>query len=199
MNLSLSAAKYLWLSQNRFLSTDGKCRAFGDGGDGYVPGEGVGAVLLKPLAKALRDGDHVHGVIRASAANHGGKANGYTVPNPNAQRDLITEALEVADISPESIGYIEAHGTGTSLGDPVEMTGLTQAFGKWTDEKGFCAIGSVKSNIGHLEAAAGIAGLTKILLQMRHRKLVPSIHAETLNSNINFSKTPFVVQRALED
>jgi acyl transferase domain-containing protein/NADP-dependent 3-hydroxy acid dehydrogenase YdfG/acyl carrier protein/ubiquinone/menaquinone biosynthesis C-methylase UbiE len=194
VNLSLHPQKYLELAQNNFLASDGRCRAFGRGGDGYVPGEGVGAVLLKPLSQAESDGDHIYGVIRGCQLNHGGKTNGYTVPNPKAQSALIEATLKQAGVHPEEVSYIEAHGTGTSLGDPIEITGLTQAFGKQTEKTGFCALGSVKSNIGHLEAASGIAGISKLLLQLKHETLVPSIHTEELNPNINFSKTPFRVQ-----
>ena len=141
----------------------------------------------------MADGDHIHGVIRATALNHGGKTNGYTVPNPTAQAEVIVAALRKSAIEPESIGYIEAHGTGTALGDPIEIAALSKAFAGRTRP---CAIGSVKSNLGHLEAAAGIAGLTKILLQLRHQTLVPSLHSEPANPNIAFEDTPFQVQTA---
>ena len=197
VNLTLHPNKYLALSQGRFMSSKGRCESFGAGGDGYVPGEGVGAVLLKPLDRALADGDRIHGVIRGSMLNHGGKTNGYTVPNPNAQAEVIGRALDRAGVSPRAISYIEAHGTGTSLGDPIEIAALTKAYRAETDESGFCAIGSVKSNIGHCESAAGVAGLAKLLLQMRHGRLVPSLHSTTLNPGIDFAATPFRVQRDL--
>jgi polyketide synthase PksN len=193
VNLSVHPNKFIALSQGQFLSTDGRCRSFGAGGDGYVPGEGVGAVLLKPLARAIEDGDRIHGVIKASAINHGGKTNGYTVPNPNAQAELIERAIRQAGIPAAAISYIEAHGTGTALGDPIEIAGLAKAFGEVAP--GRCAIGSAKSNIGHCESAAGIAGLTKVLLQMKHATLVKSLHSDELNPNIDFQHTPFVVQR----
>lgn len=195
VNLSLHANKYNLLSDMHFLSSDGRCRSFGQGGDGYVPAEGVGAVLLKPLVDAERDGDHIYGVIRSTAVNHGGKTSGFTVPNPNRQGSLIQDAIAKAGISPREISYVEAHGTGTSLGDPIEIAGLTQAFK--TEEKQFCALGSAKSNIGHAEAAAGIAGLTKVLLQMKHQMLVPSIHSEPLNPYLEMEKTAFQVNREL--
>lgn len=197
VNLSLHSSKYLFLSQNRFLSTDGRCRSFGAGGDGYVPGEGVGAILLKPLSEAIKDGDHIYAVIKGSSINHGGKTNGYTVPCPKAQSSMIKQVHEKTGINPRTISYIEAHGTGTPLGDPIEITGLQKAFEVSTKDKQFCAIGSVKSNIGHLEAAAGIASITKVILQMKNKQLVPSIHSDTLNPNIHFEKTPFRVQREL--
>ncbi|MEX3547626.1 MAG: SDR family NAD(P)-dependent oxidoreductase [Burkholderia sp.] len=197
VNLCVHPASYVGLATGKMLSSDGRCRSFGAGGDGYVPGEGVGVVVLKPLAAALADGDRIHGVIRATSVNHGGRTNGFTVPNPAAQAELIAESLRKSGIHPRAIGYVEAHGTGTALGDPIEISGLVQAFAPHTRERGFCALGSAKSNLGHLEAAAGIAGLTKVLLQMRHGELVPSLHAEQLNPNIDFDGTPFVVQRQL--
>ncbi|PPK67116.1 SDR family NAD(P)-dependent oxidoreductase [Actinokineospora auranticolor] len=195
VNVSVHPYKYAFLSQGRFLSSDGRCRAFGEGGDGYVPGEGVGAVLLKPLAAALADGDRVHGVILGSAVNHGAKTNGYTVPSTRAQQRVITSALAEAGVGPTDISYVEAHGTGTALGDPIELTGLTAAYRSASAEPGHWPIGSVKSNIGHLESAAGIAGLTKVLLQFRHRTLVPSLHSATTNPNIDFTRSPFRVQQ----
>ena len=158
-----------------------------------MPGEGVGAVLLKPLDEAVRDGDRIYGLIRGSSTNHGGKATGFTVPNPEAQARVIAKAFENADISPEQIGYIECHGTGTSLGDPIEINGLNRAFANYTSKKQFCPIGSVKSNIGHLEAAAGVAALIKVLLSMRHNQIPKSLHSEIKNPNIQFQKTPFYV------
>lgn len=199
VNVSIHPNKYLALDLGKFASTDGRCRSFGQGGDGYVPGEGVGAVLLKRLDKAIADGDNIYGVIKGSALNHGGKTNGYTVPNLNAQAKVIKKALNESHIDPRIVSYVEAHGTGTSLGDPIEIAGLTKAF-QYFDQGGqYCAIGSVKSNIGHAESAAGIAGLTKILLQIKHQQLVPSLHSEEHNTNIDFKSTPFVLQHELED
>ncbi|MFD8378352.1 SDR family NAD(P)-dependent oxidoreductase [Streptomyces sp. NPDC059679] len=197
VNVSVHPYKFAFLSQGRFLSSDGRCRAFGVGGDGYVPGEGVGAVLLKPYRKALADGDRIHGLILGGAVNHGARTNGYSVPNPRAQQRAITTALEQAGVAPQDIGYVEAHGTGTALGDPIELTGLTHAYRSAEAAPGTWPIGSVKSNIGHLESAAGIAGLTKVLLQFRHRTLVPSLHSAELNPNIDFERSPFRVQREL--
>ncbi|MFH0348563.1 SDR family NAD(P)-dependent oxidoreductase [Bacillus vallismortis] len=198
VNLTVHPNKYLQLSEGEFTASDGRCRSFGEGGDGYVPGEGVGAVLLKPLKKAIEDNDYIYGVIKGSSVNHGGKTNGYTVPNPNAQGNLIMEALQKSNVSPDEISYIEAHGTGTSLGDPIEISGLTKAFHNLSKKDKF-PIGSVKSNIGHLESAAGIAALTKVLLQMKHKKIVPSIHSEPLNPNIDFEHSPFYVPKQLEE
>lgn len=199
VNVSIHPNKYFILSYQKAASSKGRCMSFGKGGDGYVPGEGVGAVLLKPFSRAIEDKDHIYGIIKGSAINAGGKTNGFTVPNPLAQGELIREAIEKAGINARSISYIEAHGTGTSLGDPIEIAGLTKAFQHFTRDKQFCSIGSVKSNIGHCESAAGIASLTKVLLQLKHNKLVPSLHSEELNPNINFSETPFIVQHELTE
>ncbi|MED1738767.1 SDR family NAD(P)-dependent oxidoreductase [Bacillus swezeyi] len=199
VNVSIHPNKYLMLGQNKFMSSKGRCESFGQGGDGYVPGEGVGAVLLKPLSKAVEDGDHIYGVIKGTAINHGGKTNGYSVPNPNAQAHVIKKAITEAQIDPRAISYIEAHGTGTSLGDPIEITGLAKVFTEHTKDKQFCAIGSAKSNIGHCESAAGIAGLTKVLLQMKYKQLAPSLHSKVLNPNIDFLNSPFKVQQELEE
>nr|WP_255216492.1 SDR family NAD(P)-dependent oxidoreductase [Pseudenhygromyxa sp. WMMC2535] len=194
VNLSLHPAKYRYLEQERFLAEDGRCRSFGAGGSGYVPSEGVGAVLLKPLAQALADGDPIRAVIRGSALNHGGRTYGYTVPNPKAQAEVIREALARSGVAGSTIGYIEAHGTGTSLGDPIEVRGLDMAFGALADGEPR-ALGSIKSNIGHAESAAGVAALAKVILQLEHRTLVPSLHAEQINPNIDFERSSFRLQR----
>lgn len=199
VNLSLHPNKYLLLSQGNFVSTDGRCRAFGEGGDGYVPGEGVGSVLLKPLKQAIEDKDYIYAVIKGSAINSCGKTNGFTVPSPVAQADVINQALKKANVKPEQISYIEAHGTGTSLGDPIEINGLSKIFQSEEKEYQFCSIGSVKSNVGHLESAAGIVALSKVVLQLKNKKLVPSLHSDVLNPNIKFEKSPFKVQHSLED
>jgi acyl transferase domain-containing protein/aryl carrier-like protein len=197
VNLYLHPTTYTDMSTQYVLSRDGVCRSFGAGANGFVPGEGVGAVLLKPLSAAVADQDVIHGLVLATHVNHGGKTNGYTVPSPRAQAELVRRAIEKAGISARDISYIEAHGTGTELGDPIEIEGLQQAFQHDTPELGFCRIGSAKSSIGHLEAAAGIAGLTKVLLQMKHREIAPSLHAEQVNPNIPFERTPFVLNRTL--
>lgn len=170
VNISIHPNKYLILSSGQFISSDGHCQSFGEGGDGYIPGEGVGAVVLKRLSEARQDGNHIYGVIKGSAVNHGGKTNGYTVPNPQAQSSVVNLALREAGISAHEISYIEAHGTGTKLGDPIEIAALDKSFKQFTQETGFCFIGSAKSNVGHCESAAGIAGLTKVLLQMKHKR-----------------------------
>lgn len=198
-NLILHPDKYIQLSLSKFASKTGKCYSFSKKADGYIPGEGVCALLLKPLNKAIEDNDNVWGVLKGSSLNHGGKTNGYTVPNPKAQAGVIFDALVNSNINPEKISYIEAHGTGTQLGDPIEIQGLTHAFNKLTSQKQFCSIGSVKSNIGHLESAAGLAGVTKILLQLKYKMLVPSLYSDEINPNINFQNTPFVLQKKFEN
>ncbi|WP_232426751.1 SDR family NAD(P)-dependent oxidoreductase [Teredinibacter turnerae] len=197
VNLSLHPAKYTLLSNRRFMSSDGRCRSFGVGGDGYVPAEAVGAVILKRKVDALRDGDNIYAIIKSTAINHGGRTSGFTVPNPNRQAALIKDAIQSAGINPRQISYVEAHGTGTSLGDPIEVAGLTKAF-EQTDTQ-YCALGSAKSNLGHAEAAAGVTGLIKILLQLQHKKIAPSLHSAELNPYAKIETSPFVVQQALGD
>ncbi|MHA6907973.1 SDR family NAD(P)-dependent oxidoreductase [Ralstonia pseudosolanacearum] len=199
VNLYLHPSNYVELCAGQMLSKDGRCRSFGEGGNGFVPGEGVGVLLLKPLSRALADGDNVHAVIRATAVNHGGKTNGYTVPNPQAQARVIRLAIERAGLDASRISYIEAHGTGTELGDPIEVSGLSHAFAMDGVAPGRCALGSVKANIGHLEAAAGIAGVSKVILQLKHGQIAPSLHAARLNPNLALETTPFYLQQALAD
>nr|WP_269140973.1 beta-ketoacyl synthase N-terminal-like domain-containing protein [Steroidobacter gossypii] len=199
VNLSIHPGKYSMLSAGQFISSAGHCQSFGEGGDGYIPGEGVGAVILKRLSDAERDGDAIYAIIRGSALNHGGKTNGYTVPNPQAQAAVIGQALRDAGISARQVSYIEAHGTGTKLGDPIEIAALSKAFQQYTGDTQFCLLGSAKSNIGHCESAAGIAGLTKVVLQLRHRQIVPSLHSQRLNPNIDFERSPFIVNQQLRD
>ncbi|WP_339521579.1 SDR family NAD(P)-dependent oxidoreductase [Pseudomonas sp. EL_65y_Pfl2_R96] len=199
VNLYLHPSNYVELSAGQMLSKDGRCRSFGEGGNGFVPGEGVGSVLLKPLSRALADRDNIHALIRAVAVNHGGKTNGYTVPNPQAQAKVIRLAIDQAGLDANQISYIEAHGTGTELGDPIEVSGLSQAFALDGVDPGHCALGSVKANIGHLEGAAGIAGVSKVILQLKHKQLVPSLHATTLNPNLTLDATPFYLQQTLGD
>jgi len=199
VNLDLHQAKLEINQVGGALSADGVCRSFGKGANGYVAGEGVGALLLKRLDQAVRDGDHIYGVIKSAVVNHGGRTSGYFVPNPSAQRNVIQSALEKANVGARSIGYIEAHGTGTQLGDPIEITGASQAFKSDDVENQTCAIGSIKSNIGHLEAAAGVASVSKVLLQMKHRQLAPSLHSSELNEFIDFEHSPFYVPQRLEE
>lgn len=197
VNLYFHPSRYALLGQLNMLSPSGKCHSFGKKADGFVPGEGVGAVLLKPLAKAVQDRDNIYAVIKSTAVRHNGRSNGYMTPNAAAQAELIVDALEKARIQPQTISYIETQSVGSPLGDPAEISGLTKAFHHYTQNKQFCAVGSVKTNIGHPEAASGIAGLTKVLLQMKHKSLVPSLHSDELNPDIDFKNSPFYVQGGL--
>jgi FkbM family methyltransferase len=179
-------------------SPDGHCRAFDARAEGTIGSSGAGVVILKRLEEALADGDHVYAVIRGSAINNDGSHKaGYTAPGIEGQKEVIATAMAVADVDPQTIGYVEAHGTGTTLGDPIEVRALTEAFRMSTDRSGFCAIGSVKPNVGHLDAAAGVASLIKTALCLEHRTLVPSILFEQPNPAIPFSTTPFYVNTAL--
>lgn len=180
------------------VSPDGHCRAFDHRAQGTVGGDGVGAVVLKPLISALADRDTIHAVIRGSAINNdGGFKVGYTAPSVDGQAEVIAEAYLVAGVEPETITYIETHGTGTPLGDPIEVAALTHAFRKRTEKKSFCALGSVKTNIGHLDTAAGIAGLIKTTLALEHQLIPPSLHFEKPNPGIDFANSPFYVNAQL--
>jgi acyl transferase domain-containing protein len=181
-------------------SPDGHCRAFDKNSRGTVRGNGLGAVLLKPLADAQRDGDYIWAIIRGSASNNdGARRPGFTAPSPDGQADVIRRALEVAGVSADSISYVEAHGTATELGDPTEIEGLKLAFQHFTKRRGFCAVGSVKTNIGHLNSAAGMAGLIKTVLSLHHGKIPPSLNCEIPNPLIPFQETPFYVNTVLRD
>jgi thioester reductase-like protein len=175
-------------------SADGHCRAFDAAATGSVGGSGAGIVVLKRLADAQTDRDRIHAVIRGSAVNNDGSGKiGFTAPSVDGQATVIREAQAAAGVDPESIGYVEAHGSGTRLGDPVEVRALTQAFRAVTPKSGFCALGSIKSNIGHLDAAAGVAGLIKTVLALEHRLIPKSLHYEQANPEAPFEETPFFV------
>ncbi|MEO9614006.1 MAG: SDR family NAD(P)-dependent oxidoreductase [Nitratireductor sp.] len=179
------------------LSKDGRCKTFGRAADGYVRGEGGVMFLLKPLDAALAAGDRIHGLIAGTAVNHGGQTAGLTVPSNVRQAALVRRALARADLPADAITYVEAHGTGTALGDPTEVRGLTEAFAdcRHAQAEPYCGLGSVKTNIGHLEAAAGVAGLLKVLLQLQHQTLVKSLHCDDLNPHIRLDEGPFYVVR----
>ncbi|MFH1488095.1 MAG: amino acid adenylation domain-containing protein, partial [Pseudomonadota bacterium] len=188
---------YLY-KEGMILSPDGYCRAFDAEAAGTVGGSGLGIVVLKRLDDALQDGDTIHAVILGSAVNNDGSDKvGYTAPSVSGQAAVIKEAIAVAGVHPEQIGFVETHGTGTRLGDPVEIAALTRAFRENTGKRGFCAIGSVKTNIGHLDAAAGIAGLIKAAFAVRHGLIPPSLHFHSPNQAIPFEETPFYVNDAL--
>lgn len=197
VNLLLSTDTFVSAHRAGMLSPDGRCRTFSDDANGYVRGEGVGAVVLKPLAAAERDGDDVLGVLLGSAENHGGRAHSLTAPNADAQAEVVAAA--VGDTDPDTIGYIETHGTGTALGDPVEVRALRSAFRRLgAAGRGACGLGSVKTNIGHLEAAAGIAGLLKVLLAMEHGVLPGTLHCREVNPHIELDDGPFRLVRENE-
>jgi acyl transferase domain-containing protein/acyl carrier protein len=181
-------------------SPDGHCRAFDATAQGTVFGDGVGIVVLKRFQDALADGDCIHAVIKGSAINNDGSSKvGYTAPSVDGQARVIARALAMAEVDAETVSYIEAHGTGTALGDPIEIAALTQAFRASPDKKGFCAIGSVKTNVGHLNAAAGVVGLIKTVLALKHKMIPPSLHFEQPNPQIDFANSPFYVNRKLSD
>jgi acyl transferase domain-containing protein len=181
-------------------SPDGHCRAFDEKAQGTVEGNGAGAIVLKRLADALADGDTIHAVIRGSAVNNDGSLKvGYTAPGVSGQAEVITEAHAVSGVEPETITYVETHGTGTALGDPVEIEALQQAFRQSTEAKRFCGIGSVKTNIGHLDAAAGVAGLIKTVLALEHKQVPPTLNFESENPRIDFANSPFFVNAELSE
>jgi len=181
------------------LSPDGHCRAFDAAAAGTVPGDGLGLVALRRLADARADGDAITAVIKGTAINNDGAAKvGFTAPSVSGQAEVIAAAQAVAGVSPDTIAYVEAHGTGTALGDPIEVAALSQAFGAAADgRRGYCALGSLKSNLGHLDAAAGVAGLIKTVLALHHGELPPSLHYETPNPQIDFAASPFYVNARL--
>ncbi|HLN60865.1 MAG TPA: beta-ketoacyl synthase N-terminal-like domain-containing protein [Symbiobacteriaceae bacterium] len=190
-------AGYLY-EEGSIFSPDGHCRPFDAGARGTVPSSGAGVVLLKRLEDAIADGDPIYAVIKGAAVNNDGSLKvGYTAPSVAGQAEVITEALALAGFDPDTISYVEAHGTATPLGDPVEVAALTKAFRTGTDASGFCALGSVKSNIGHTDAAAGVAGLIKTALALHHKLLPPSLHYEQPNPQIDFAQTPFYVNSQL--
>ncbi|MEU8627116.1 beta-ketoacyl synthase N-terminal-like domain-containing protein [Streptomyces sp. NPDC048669] len=201
VNVLCDPARHHAYQRTGVLSPRGRCHTFDDGADGYVRGEGVAALLLKPLDRALADGDQVHAVIRGVAVNHGGQAQSFTAPNPDAQADLLVSAYNEAGVDPRTVGYIEAHGTGTRLGDPIEISGMVAAFERLYEQWGHarpaephCAVGSVKSSIGHLEAAAGIAGVVKVILAMRHRVLPAVRNLDRPNRMIKIDGTALRLQ-----
>ncbi|MFK8103091.1 MAG: amino acid adenylation domain-containing protein, partial [Saprospiraceae bacterium] len=182
------------------LSPDGYCRAFDADAQGMVRGNGMAFIALKKLSQAIADGDTIHAVIKGTAINNDGSDKiGFTAPSIKGQTSAISKAYQKAGINPETLGYLEAHGTGTRIGDPIEIAGLTKAFQQFTDKKEFCAIGSVKTNIGHLDAGASIAGIIKTVLALKHRVLPPIMHFKKANPQIQFEKTPFYVNHQLRN
>ncbi|MDF5719564.1 MAG: beta-ketoacyl synthase N-terminal-like domain-containing protein [Rhizonema sp. PD37] len=186
--------------EGMILSPDGHCRAFDAKAQGTIAGSGAGIVVLKRLKDARADRDYIHAIIKGSASNNDGAMKvGYTAPSASGQAIVISEAQTLAGVNAETISYIEAHGTATPLGDPIEIAALTQAFSQSTEKKGFCAIGSVKTNIGHLDTAAGVAGLIKTVLALQHKMLPPSLHFETPSPKIDFANSPFYVNTTLSE
>ncbi len=200
VSISLPQRRGYLAQEGGMVSAEGRCRTFDAKADGTVFGSGVGAVLLKRLEDALADGDHVYAVIRGSAVNNDGAGKaGFTAPSANGQAQVIAAALADADVDPRTISYVECHGTATPLGDPIEVAGLTRAFRASTDDVGFCALGSVKPNVGHLDAASGVAGLIKTVLTLGEAKLPPTLFFETPNPHIAFDGSPFYVSKEWRD
>ncbi|MFP5206979.1 MAG: type I polyketide synthase [Acidobacteriota bacterium] len=186
--------------EGEILSRDGRCRSFDANSSGTVFASGLGAVVLRRLDDALADRDQIHAVILGSAINNdGARKVGYLAPSVEGQAEVIAEALEFAGVTPDDLAYIETHGTGTVVGDPIEVRALTQAFRKSTARTGFCAIGSLKSNLGHLDAAAGVSGLIKTVLALKHAQIPPSLHFKTINPHIEIASSPFYVNGRLRE
>ena len=200
VQVMLSPAAYISFGMAGMLSGDGKCKTFDKRANGYVRGEGCGAIFLKSLSAAEADGNHIYAVIKATAENHGGRVTALTAPNSAAQAELLIEAYEKGRVDPATVGYIECHGTGTSLGDPIEIQSLSKAFAelykrsnKAPATASHCGLSSIKTNIGHLETAAGIAGVLKALLAIKHKQIPANIHLEEVNPYINLKGTPFFI------
>lgn len=203
INTIVTPELHISFNKAGMLAPDGRCKTFSGRANGYGRGEGVGMLFLKRLSAAEAAGDHIHGLIRGSAQNHGGRANSLTSPNPRSQADVIVRAWRKAGVDPRTATYLEAHGTGTALGDPIEINGLRTAFDilyRSVPDSGAtpvrCALASVKTNVGHLELAAGVAGVIKVLLQLRHRRIVQSLHCEQINPHIDLGGTPFTIAQS---
>ena len=186
------------MCKGQFLSPDGRCKSFDSRADGYGRGEGAGIVILKTLSAAIHDGDEIHAIIRGTGVNQDGHSDGITVPNPESQQDLMRKVFSEAKVDPRQICYMEAHGTGTPVGDPLEARSLGAVLGKDRGPENPCAVGSVKANIGHLEAASGIAGLIKLVLSLQHKQIPPLANLETPNPNIPFEELGLRLPLSLE-
>nr|WSY56592.1 thioester reductase domain-containing protein [Streptomyces sp. NBC_00886] len=195
VNLMLAPYGFVLMSKFGALSPDGRCKTFDASADGYVRGEGAGVVVLKRLSEARRDKDTVLAVVRGSAVNHDGRSSGLTVPNPAAQQQVVRAALEQAGIEPGDVDYVEAHGTGTALGDPIELRALQAVIGRFRPEGTPLRVGSIKTNIGHLESAAGIAGVLKLVLALQHGQIPPHLHFNDPNPNVDWSRLHIEVTR----
>ena len=192
VNLILAPDLFVALSHSRMLAPDGRCKTFDAAADGFARSEGCGVVILKRFSQAQADGDRILALIRGSAVNQDGPSSSLTAPNGPAQEAVIRAALTFAGIAPHEVGFIEAHGTGTQLGDPLEVKALGAVFG---DRDQPLIVGSVKTNIGHLEAAAGVSGLIKVILSLQHRAIPPHLHFKTPSPHIAWQDLPFVVPR----
>lgn len=195
VSLMLSPDMTITFSQARMMAPDGRCKTFDASANGYVRGEGCGIVILKRLGDAIEDNDRILAVIRGSAVNHDGLSNGITAPNGKAQQAVIRQALKNAGVVPAEISYVEAHGTGTPLGDPIEIRAIKAVLMQGRSPEQRCGIGSVKTNIGHLEPAAGIAGLIKVVLSLQHGEIPPHLHLQQLNPYLAMEGTPFFIPR----
>lgn len=193
VNLMLAPSTTKLLSKTQALSPDGRCKTFDARANGYVRGEGCGMLVLKRLSDAERDGDSILALIRGSAVNQDGRSTGLTAPNVLSQQALLRQALESARLSPQDIAYLETHGTGTSLGDPIEVEAIKAVFGAPRDRGAMCTLGALKSNIGHLEAAAGVAGLIKAVLALQNEKIPGNLHFRSLNPRIDLGGTPLEI------
>jgi acyl transferase domain-containing protein len=197
VNIILTPTGMIYVSHMRVMAADGRCKTFDAAADGYVRGEGCGIVVLKRLSDALADGDHIHALLRGSAVNQDGRSGGLTVPNGRAQEALIRQALSSAGLKPSQVSYVEAHGTGTSLGDPIEVGALGAVLCAGRPKGRPLMIGSAKTNIGHLEAAAGVAALIKVVLALRHKELPPHLHLKELNPHIQWKEMSISVPTSL--
>lgn len=207
VNALIAPDVYVSFAKSGMLCEDGRCKTFSDKANGYVRGEGVAMLMLKPLRAAQRDGDDIYAVIKGAAENHGGRTTSLTAPNPNAQAAVIKRAIQDAGVDFQRVGYIECHGTGTELGDPVEISGLKTVAKELLDadaaaekqDTSPCWLGSIKSNIGHLEYGAGVVGMIKVILQIRHGKIAKSLHCDTISPLIDLRRTPYrVAQQAVD-
>jgi acyl transferase domain-containing protein/acyl carrier protein len=198
VSVILSPESNIIFSHAQMMAADGRCKTFDASADGYVRGEGCGTIVLKRLAEAIRDEDNILAVIKGSAVNQDGLSNGLTAPNGLAQQAVIRKALDNAGVAPARISYVEAHGTGTSLGDPIEIKSLQAVLIEGRQPTQTCHIGSVKTNIGHLEPASGMAGLIKTILSLQHRQIPPHLHLDRLNPYIKIENTPFAIPTTLQ-
>jgi len=199
VNLAFDPSSFVIFSKAGVLSKTGRCRVFDEKADGYVRGEGVGVVVLKPLDRAISDRDTVHVIIKGSVINHNGENYSITSPSLKSQIELFEKAYSESGIHPQTLSYIEAGSTGTYRGDPIEIRALTEVLGRYTSQRRYCALGSTKTYVGHLEATSGIAGLIRVICSMRHKKIPPVLHFSRLNKAINLDESPFYINRKLTD